>query len=71
MLALGGVYLAGGIAPRILPALRDGTFLAAFRDKWLHAPLMERIPVAVILNPRVGLLGAAACAADPRFQDPS
>jgi glucokinase len=58
----GGVYLAGGIGPRILERLEDGSFLRAFLDKGRLRPLLERLPVKVILNPRAGLLGAAAYA---------
>lgn len=61
--ATGAVYIAGGIGPAILPLLQDGTFLRAFRDKGRMAQLMHRIPVRVILEPRVGLLGAASVAA--------
>ncbi len=64
VLATGGVYLAGGIAPRIVAKLRDGTFLAAFRNKGRMADLMARIPVHVIVSPDVGLLGAARAAAE-------
>ena len=63
VLATGGVYLAGGIAPRILDKLRDGTFVIAFRRKGRLSVMLENVPVHVILNPRVGLLGAAAVAA--------
>jgi glucokinase len=62
VLATGGVYLGGGIAPRIVERLRSGPFLTAFRDKGRMSELMSRIPVHVIMNPRVGLLGAAAVA---------
>lgn len=62
VLALGGVVVAGGIAPRIVPALRAGEFRASFCDKGRLAPLMERIPVRVALNPRAPLLGAARIA---------
>jgi glucokinase len=57
--ATAGVYVGGGIAPRILPALRAGSFIDAFRAKPPMDHLVARIPVAVILNPRAGLLGAA------------
>lgn len=57
--ARGGVYLAGGIAPRILPALRGETFLGAFRSKPPHEALLSGIPVWVVRNERVALLGAA------------
>jgi glucokinase len=63
VIATGGVYLAGGIAPRIAERLKSGPFLAAFRDKGRMAELLSRIPVHVIVNPNVGLLGAAAVAA--------
>jgi glucokinase len=59
VLATGGVYLGGGIPPRILPALEGGQFMEAFRDKGRMSDLMGRIPVHVILNPKVALLGAA------------
>jgi len=61
--ARGGIYLGGGIAPKILPALRWDVFLEAFRDKDHLRPLLSSIPVWVILNPRTGLLGAARRAA--------
>jgi glucokinase len=57
--ATGGVYVGGGIAPKILPALRDGRFIQAFRDKAPMAALLADMPVHVILNPDAGLLGAA------------
>jgi len=62
VLATGGVYLAGGIAPRIVAKLEDGAFMAAFRCKGRMAELLERVPVHVIMSPDVGLLGAAAAA---------
>jgi glucokinase len=62
VLATGGVYLGGGIAPRILPALRWPCFLQSFLDKSPMDALISRVPVKVILNPRAGLLGAAAYA---------
>ena len=57
--ATAGVYIGGGIAPKILPALEDGLFMEAFRDKEPMAHLVATIPVSVILNPDAGLLGAA------------
>lgn len=62
-LALGGVYLAGGIAPKMVVALKEKTFVQAFRDKGRFAELMSEIPVKVIMNEKVGLLGAALSAA--------
>ena len=61
--ARGGIYLGGGIAPKILPALNWDVFLEAFRDKEHLRPLLSSIPVWVILNPSTGLLGAARHAA--------
>jgi glucokinase len=63
VISTGGVYLAGGIAPRIAERLKSGPFLTAFRDKGRMTELLSRIPVHVITNPNVGLLGAAAVAA--------
>jgi glucokinase len=57
-----GLYVGGGIAPKILPALRTGAFLDNFRAKPPMAELLESIPVKVILNPQAGLLGAAVFA---------
>jgi glucokinase len=54
-----GLYIGGGIAPKILPALRTGTFMEAFLAKAPMTGLLERVPVKVILNPDAGLLGAA------------
>jgi glucokinase len=58
-LAVGGVFVGGGIAPKILPALHAGGFMRAFTDKGRFADLLHRIPVNVALNPRAPLLGAA------------
>ena len=63
VLATGGIYLAGGIARHIAPKLAEGGFMAAFLRKGRLQTLLERIPVRVILNPDVGLLGAATVAA--------
>ncbi len=59
VLATGGVYVGGGIPPRIVPALESGSFIQAFIQKGRQAALLSRVPVHVILNPKVGLLGAA------------
>jgi glucokinase len=64
-LAVGGVFLGGGIAPRILPFLRAPAFLAAFRDKGRMESLLARVPVSVILEDRAALWGAAAVALAP------
>lgn len=58
--ATGGVYLAGGIAAKILPALRKPAFRASFRNKPPLTEWLSRIPLRVVREPRVGLLGAAA-----------
>jgi glucokinase len=58
-MATGGIYVGGGIAPKILPALEAGGFLEAFRAKAPMDDLMRDVPVSVILNPAAGLLGAA------------
>jgi glucokinase len=63
LLATAGVYLGGGIAPRILPALRSPAFLDAFARKGRLRPLLEEMPVRVVLNDRAALLGAARRAA--------
>jgi glucokinase len=62
--ATGGLYLGGGIAPKILPTLRDGTFLEAFRDKGRFRGYMEAVPVRVILDDRIAMFGAARLAAE-------
>jgi glucokinase len=62
-MALGGVYVGGGIAPKIRAKLADGSFIAAFRDKGRFAPLLDSIPVQLALDPRAPLLGAALVAA--------
>jgi len=59
VLATGGVYLGGGIPPRILPTLEQGRFMETFRRKGRFSDLLARVPVHVILNPKVALLGAA------------
>jgi glucokinase len=63
VMALGGLYVGGGIAPRIMPLLGDGLFMSSFLDKGRFAPLMARIPVRIILDERAALIGAAAVAA--------
>ena len=55
----GGLFVGGGIAPKILPALTDGRFMRAFRDKAPYEALLSAMPVKVILNPETALLGAA------------
>ena len=59
VLALGGVYVAGGIAVKIIEKIKDGKFFTAFQDKWKFEAMMQNIPVSVILNESAPLLGAA------------
>ncbi|MBX3647374.1 MAG: glucokinase [Rhodocyclaceae bacterium] len=62
-MARGGVYIGGGIAPKILPRLQEGGFVRAFRERGAHAGLMSGFPIRVITNERLGLLGALTIAA--------
>jgi glucokinase len=62
--ASAGVFVGGGIAPKILPALQDGSFIEAFRAKGAMSEFLSQIPVKVILNPEAALLGAAMHAQD-------
>lgn len=61
-LATRGVYIGGGIAPKILRKLEEGSFIEAFRQKGRFTPMMERIPVHVILDAKAALYGAARVA---------
>jgi glucokinase len=61
--ATAGVYVGGGVAPKILPALVSGAFMAAFLAKGTFESMLRRMPVNVILNAEAGLLGAAVFAA--------
>jgi glucokinase len=60
VLSVGGLYVGGGIAPRILEKLKDGTFMKAFVDKGRLSQLLINMPVRIILESRAALLGAAA-----------
>ena len=62
ILAVGGLYVGGGIAPRILEKLKDGTFMKAFIDKGRLSQLLVNTPVRVILESRTALIGSAAYA---------
>lgn len=59
VLALGGVYVAGGIAVKIIEKIKDGEFFKAFKDKWHFENLLANIPLSVILNENAPLMGAA------------
>lgn len=63
--ASGGIFLAGGIAPKLLSILGDGNFLAGFSDKGRYRTWMHSIPVKVILDPDIGLKGAAYAGSTP------
>ena len=60
--ATGGLFVGGGIAPKILPLLTDGRFMRAFLDKHPFRNMLSKVPVKIILNPDAGLLGAAIAA---------
>ncbi len=59
VLALGGVYVAGGIAVKILPKIQDGTFFKCFQDKWQFTEMLSNVPVSVVLPETAPLIGAA------------
>jgi len=63
VMAIGGVYIGGGIAPKIIWKLKDGTFVKAFKDKGRLSHIVANIPVKVIINQKTALLGAASRAA--------
>ncbi len=60
VMAIGGVYIGGGIAPKILWKLNDGTFVKAFKDKGRLSRIVAHIPIRVIMNEKTALLGAAS-----------
>ena len=62
LLPYGGLYIAGGIAPKILPLMQNGNFLWNFTQKGRMSSLLAEIPVHIILNQQVGLIGAALSA---------
>ena len=62
ILSVGGLYVGGGIAPRILEKLKDGTFMKAFTDKGRLSQLLVNTPVRIVLESRTALIGAAAYA---------
>ena len=63
IMATGGLFVSGGIAGKILPKMTNGTFLEVFISKGRLQPVMETIPVKIIVNERIGLIGAARYAA--------
>lgn len=62
IMSIGGLYIGGGVAPKNLAKMKDGTFLQAFLAKGRLRHVMVRMPVRIILNDRLALLGAARCA---------
>ena len=70
-LAHGGVYLAGGIAPRIVKVLQQGSFRAAFEDKYPHQALMASLPTAIIVHDRPALAGLVDFARRPKHLRPA
>lgn len=69
LMSRGGVFIAGGIAPQILPKLTDGRFLAAFLEKGRMQPLMNSFPVSVITDTSAGLTGASILARQAMYND--
>ncbi|MDX2242491.1 MAG: glucokinase [Leptolyngbyaceae cyanobacterium bins.302] len=63
LLPYGGVYIAGGVAGKNLPLMQQGDFIDAFNHKGRVSPAIAQIPIYVVQNPKVGLIGAALCAA--------
>jgi len=68
VMATGGLFLSGGISPKILSRLQESLFMQNFLDKGRMRPLVESIPVCVVMNEKAGLLGAARCAATQNGQ---
>lgn len=64
LLPYGGLYVAGGVAAKNLSLMQAGGFLQAFGHKGRVSHLLDQVPVHIVLNPQVGLIGAAICAAD-------
>ncbi len=63
LLPYGGLYVAGGIAAKILPLMQEGSFINSFTNKGRMSSILKNIPVHIVLNPQVGLIGASICAA--------
>ena len=68
IMSMGGLFLAGGISPKILPRLETSVFMEAFLNKGRMRPLVEAMSVHVVTNEKAGLLGAARCAAVRGFR---
>lgn len=61
LLSFGGLYITGGIAAKILPLMQSEPFISAFKRKGRMSPILEEIPLHIVLNPQVGLLGSILC----------
>jgi glucokinase len=68
IMSTGGLFLAGGISPKILPRLQGSVFMESFLNKGRMRPLVEAMPVHVVTNEKAGLIGAARCAAVRGFR---
>jgi glucokinase len=68
IMSTGGLFLAGGISPKILPKLNGTLFMNAFLEKGRMRPLVQAMPVHVVTNEKAGLVGAARCAAVRGFR---
>jgi len=66
-LATGGVYIGGGIAPKVAANMTDGQFMRAFRDKGRLSEMLSAVPVMLVLEPKTALRGAAAWAENNRL----
>jgi glucokinase len=64
VMALGGVFVGGGIALKLLPKMTSGLFMSSFLDKGRYRELMSKVPVGVLMNPKTALIGAAHAAAE-------
>lgn len=69
LLTYGGLYIAGGVAAKILPLMEEGEFMMAFQQKGRMQPVLKDIPVHIILNPEVGLIGSMLYAARACLED--
>ncbi|MBI2963326.1 MAG: glucokinase [Deltaproteobacteria bacterium] len=64
VMSTGGLFVGGGIAVKLLPRMRDGTFVSAFLDKGRYRDFLAAMPIGVLLDPKTALLGAAHAAAE-------
>ena len=67
VLATGGVYIGGGIAPNLISLIREGRFMEAFLAKGRFKTFLERVPVKLIMNDKASLVGAAHFALGRKF----